>query len=89
MLKKQLSFDFEMKDVGEAKKVLRMEIERDKDNDKVRLTQKGKLQKVFQKLNINGDTKSVSISLAPHFKLRATMSPTTVEEREYVSYIIC
>ena len=69
MLKKQLSFDFEMKDVGEAKKVLRMEIERDKDNDKVRLTQKGKLQKVFQKLNINGDTKSVSISLAPHFKL--------------------
>ena len=43
--------------------------------------------KVLQKFNINGDTKSVSTSLAPHFKLKTTMSPTTVEKREYITHI--
>ena len=51
------------------------------------MTQKGYLQKVLQKFKINGDTKSVSTLLAPHFKLRATMSPTTVEEHEYISHV--
>jgi len=31
---------------------------------------------------------SVSTLLAPHFKLRATMSPTTVEERRYMSHVL-
>jgi len=66
-----------------------MKIERDRDNGKVHLTQKRYLQKLLQRFNINGDTKSLSTSLAPHFKLRATKSPTTVEEHEYVSHIIC
>jgi len=43
------------------------------------LTQKGYIKKVLQKFNINGDTKSVSTPLAPHFKSKATMSPTTIE----------
>jgi len=54
-LKKNLSFSFEMKDLGEAKKVLGMEIERDRKDDKVSLTQNGYLKKVLQKFNINGD----------------------------------
>jgi len=37
-LKKQLSFEFDMKDLGEANKVLDMKIKRDGD---IRLTQKG------------------------------------------------
>ena len=37
-LKKQLSYDFEMKDLGEAKKVLDTKHERNKDSDKVCLT---------------------------------------------------
>ena len=45
------------------------------------LTQKEYLRKVFQRFNIDSDTKSVSTPLAPHFKLKAIMSPTTVEER--------
>ena len=53
-LKKDLSFEFEMKDLGEAKKVLGMEIKRDRRSGKIRLTQKGYLQKVLQKFNING-----------------------------------
>jgi len=37
-LKKDLSSEFEMKDLDEAKKVLNMEIERDKKSGKVSLT---------------------------------------------------
>jgi len=51
----------------------------------VSLTQKEYLRKVFQRFNIDSDTKSVSTPLAPHFKLKATMSPTTIEEREYMT----
>jgi len=74
-LKKQLSSRFEMKDLSEAKKVLSMEIERDRKRCKVFLTQKGYLKKILQMFNINGDTKSISTPLASHFKLNATMSP--------------
>jgi len=77
-LKKDLSSEFEMKDLGETKKVLVMEVERDWKRGKVSLTLKGYLKKVLQKFNINSDI--VSTPLAPHFKLKATMSPTIVEE---------
>ena len=46
------------------------------------------MQKVLQKFNINDDTKSVNTSLAPHFNLRAIMSPITVEDREYISHVL-
>ena len=87
-LKKDLSFEFKMKDIGEVKKVLGMEIERDRRSGKVSLTQKGYLQKVLQKFNIYGDTKSVSISLAPHFKLKCTIFHTTAEECEYMALVL-
>jgi len=67
-----------MKDLGEVNKVLDTEIERYRGNGKVRLTHEGYLQKVPQKFNINGDMKSVSAPQAPHFKLRASMFPTTI-----------
>ena len=73
-LKKDLSSEFEMKDLCEAKKVLGMEITRDRRSGKVSLTQKGYLQKVLQRFNIDKDAKSVSKPLAPHFKLSATVS---------------
>jgi len=75
-LKKDLSTEFEMKDLGKAKKVLGMEIERDRKSVKI-LTQKEYLKKVLQRFYINGDAKSVSA--LPHFKLKATISPTTIE----------
>ena len=42
-LKKQLSSEFEMKDLSEAKKMLGMEITQDRRSGKVSLTQKGYL----------------------------------------------
>ena len=46
------------------------------------------MKKVLQRFNINDDTKSVSTPLAPHFKLKITMSPITVEEREYMTHVL-
>jgi len=46
-LKKDLYLKFEMKNLGEAKKVLDMEIERDGKGGKVSLTQKGYLRKIL------------------------------------------
>ena len=86
-LKKDLSFKFEMKDLSEAKKVLGMEVERDRRSGKVSLTQKGYLQKVLQRFNVDKYTKSVSTPLAPHFKLFFTMFSKTVEEREYMTHV--
>ena len=86
-LKKDLSSEFEMKDLGEAKKVLGMEITRHRRSGKVSLTRKGYLKKVLQRFNINKGTKSVSTPLAPHSKLSATMSPKTVEECEYMTRV--
>jgi len=64
-----------------------MEIERDRKSDKICLMQKGYLQKVLQKFNINDDIKSVSILSALHFMLKTIMSPITIEEREYISHV--
>ena len=46
-LKKDLSFEFKMNDLGEAKKVLGIEIKRDWKSGKVSLIQKGYLKKVL------------------------------------------
>ena len=86
-LKRDLSSEFEMKDLGEAKKVLGMKITRDRRSGKVSLTQKEYLKKVLQRFNIGEDAKSVSTLLAPHFKLSVTMSPKTVEEHEYMTHV--
>jgi hypothetical protein len=48
-LKAQLSKEFEMKDLGEAKKILGMEISRDRQRGKLWLTQKQYLNKVLQR----------------------------------------
>ena len=83
-LKAQLSKEFEMKDLGEAKKLLGMESNRDKERGKIWLSHKQYLQKVLQRFGIHEDTKPISTPLAPHLKLSSRLSPTTDEEREYM-----
>ena len=78
-LKKDLSFEYEIKDLGEAKKVLSMEIEWDWKSCTVSLIQKEYLNKILQKFNINSNTKSVSTPVASHFKLKAIMPSTSIE----------
>ena len=86
-LKSQLSSEFEMKDLGEAKKILGMEIARDRVKGTIHLTQKQHLTKVLQRFGIDSKTKPVSTPLASHFKLSSLLSPCTDEEREYMAHI--
>ena len=85
-LKLQLNEEFEMKDLGEAKKILGMKIQRDRLKGTVGLSQKAYLQKVLRRFGMDGNIKAVSTPLAPHFKLSATLSPSTDEE-EYMSRV--
>ncbi|KAH7849584.1 hypothetical protein Vadar_019987 [Vaccinium darrowii] len=78
-LKSMLNSEFDMKDLGAAKKILGIEIHRDRRAGQLRLSQSGYLQKVLQRFNLQ-DSKSVSTPLAAHFKLSAKMSPSSEDE---------
>jgi hypothetical protein len=69
-LKSQLSSEFEMKDLGAAKKILGMEITRDRKSSVLFLSQQNYIQKVLHHFNMH-DAKSVSTPIASHFKLSA------------------
>ena len=86
-LKAQLSKEFEMKYLGEDKKILDMEIARDRQRDTLCLTHKQYLKKVLQRFGMSEKTKPVSTPLAPHFKFSASQCPMTEEEREYMSKV--
>jgi len=86
-LKAQLNKEFEMKDLGEAKKILGMEIIRDRKRGRLCLTQRTYLKKVLQRFGTNEKSKPVSTPLAPHFKLSASLSPKSAAEQEYMSKV--
>lgn len=73
-LKHKLSSEFNMEGLGDAKKTLGMEIQRDKVKDKVCLSQKAYLITILQKYGTFKNTKPFSTLLAPHFNLKSTMS---------------
>ena len=86
-LKTQLNREFEMKDLGEAKKILGMEISRDRKLGRLCLSQKEYLRKVLKRFGINKKSKPISTPLAPHFKLSASISPKNDAEREYMTKV--
>ncbi|KAH9699247.1 hypothetical protein KPL71_024272 [Citrus sinensis] len=56
-VKKQLASEFEMKDLGDAQRILGMEIRRDKKNGSVWLTQESYLKKVLERFGMDDKTK--------------------------------
>ena len=85
-LKAQLSNEFEMKDLGAAKKILGMEIIRERQSDKLYLSQKGYIDKVLCRFNMH-DAKPVSTSLASHFRLSSALCPESDYDIEYMSRV--
>ena len=73
-LKSQLNEEFEMKDLGAAKKILGMEIRRDRKAGKLYLSQGRYLEKVLGRFNID-NCKAVSTPLVAHFRLSAECCP--------------
>ena len=76
-LKTQLNKEFEMKDLVKVKKILGMDVCRDRARGKVNLSQKQDLKKVLQQFGMTEQTKHVSIPLASHFNLSTQLSPPT------------
>uniref|UniRef100_A0A8R7Q7F9 Reverse transcriptase Ty1/copia-type domain-containing protein n=1 Tax=Triticum urartu TaxID=4572 RepID=A0A8R7Q7F9_TRIUA len=85
-LKAQLSNKFEMKDLGAAKKILGMEIRRDRNSGLLFLSQQSYIKKVLHCFNMH-DAKSVNTPIAPHFKLSSSHCPSNDEEFEYMSRV--
>ena len=75
-----------MKDLGPAKKILGMEILRDRKASKLYLSQKGYIEKVLCRFNMQS-AKPVSNPLAAHFRLSSALSPQSDDEIEYMSHV--
>ncbi|KAG8482597.1 hypothetical protein CXB51_024457 [Gossypium anomalum] len=85
-VKAQLSEEFEMKDLGPVKKILGTEILRYRKANKLYLSQKGYIEKVLCRFNMQS-AKPVSTPLAAHFRLSSTLSPQSDDEIEYMSHV--
>ena len=85
-LKKKLSKQFAMKDLGVAKQILGMRIIRDKANGTLKLSQSKYVKKILSGFNMN-EAKPVSTTLGSHFKLSKEQSPKIEEERDHMSKV--
>jgi hypothetical protein len=85
-LKAQLNLEFEMKDLGAAKKILGVEIIRDRTSGMLYISQRGYIEKVCRRFNMQ-DAKPVSTPLAPHFKLSLDLCPASDEDIKYMSRV--
>ena len=70
-----------MKDLGPAKKIIGIRIERDRASKKLYMSQEQYIEKVLERFNMS-KAKVVSSPLASHFKLSCRHSPSTDKEKE-------
>ena len=76
MLKRKLANSFAKKDLGAAKQIFGMRINRDRKNRKLTLSQSEYIEKVLKRFNMH-NAKLVGIPLASHFKLSKEDCPKT------------
>lgn len=79
VLKNHLSKEFEMKDIGPARRILGIDITRNDSEKEIYLTQESYLKKVLQRYNMIL-SKKASVPLSPGIKLSAMQSPTSQKE---------
>ncbi|KAL0451861.1 UNVERIFIED_CONTAM: Retrovirus-related Pol polyprotein from transposon TNT 1-94 [Sesamum latifolium] len=80
-LQNNLSKNFKMKDLGDAKKILGMSIERNGKSSTIFLNQKSYVKNVVKKFSMS-NAKSTSVPLAAHFQLCKNQSPNSETEKE-------
>lgn len=85
-LKVRLGKEFEMKDLGAAKKILGMEIQRDRKARRLWLSQRSYILKVLERFGMS-DARSEKIPFSSHFKISSELCPETEEDHEYMSRI--
>ena len=82
-VKEMLKAEFEMKDLGSAKRILGMEIERDRSKRVLRLSQNSYISKVLSRFEMN-NVKTMSTPLGQHFRLSITLALETHEEKRFM-----
>ncbi|KAL6327885.1 hypothetical protein AAG906_027282 [Vitis piasezkii] len=85
-LKSLLRKEFDMKDLGAAKKILGMEIHRDRASRRLWLSQYSYVKRVLERFNMD-DIKPVSTPLANHFRLSTNQCPKTDDEVKDMSKV--
>jgi hypothetical protein len=85
-LKAQLARAFDMKDLGVAKQILGMEIDRDRKNGKLWLSKQKYVEKILMRFGMN-NVKPIQIPLASHFKISSGLCPSNEEENDYMSRV--
>ena len=85
-LKKELSLRFEMKDLGAAKKILGMEITRNRGTGELWLSQEGYLSRVLETYNMT-EAKHTVTPLGAHLKMSAATQDQISEDEEYMKSI--
>ena len=85
-LKGLLSAEFEMKDLGAAKKILGMEIYRDRSQNKLFVSQKGYIQKILSRFGMS-NAKALDTPSAANIHLSVSFTPKSAGEKEYMSRV--
>ena len=85
-LKGLLSAEFETKDLGAAKKILGMEIYRDRAQRKLFLSQKGYIEKVLSRFGM-ANAKPIDTPSAANAHLSTAFAPKSSDEKEYMEHI--
>src|SRR3954469_22976280 len=75
-----------MKDLGEARKILGMEITRDRSADALWLSQKNHILKVLERFNMT-EARSVTTPLIGHFRLSSEQCPQSPGEEDEMSRV--
>ena len=82
-LKCDLNAKFDIKDLARAKKILGMNIARDRIKGKLKIHQKLYLEKLLIKFAMH-NSKPVSLPIAGHFKLDNSLSHNIEEENDFM-----
>jgi len=85
-LKKQLSENFEMKDLGPAKQILGMRISKDRSEGILNLSQEKYIEKLLSKFNV-GNAKTKNTPLGTHLKFSKRQSSQIKEEESHMSKV--
>ena len=72
---------FDMKDLSPTKKILRMEITRDRKNRKLWQSQERYVERILERFNMK-EAKPTNTPLGGHFKLNKRSCPSTKEEKK-------
>ncbi|KAL2235828.1 UNVERIFIED_CONTAM: Retrovirus-related Pol polyprotein from transposon TNT 1-94 [Sesamum indicum] len=80
-LQHHLCKNFEMKDLGNAKKILGMNIERSRTKSTIFLNQTSYIQSILEKFSME-NSKPSSVPLAAHFQLSKDLCPKTESEKD-------